>query len=162
MGRQGKDATGAEIGDFCPPAKGSIEGWLSRITEIGGVTVELDGRTLPRVRAPREECWLTLARAEGFEHPGLASVDELARFVLERDSARAVLGHARKRPGGNRRICLEASYSRWIEGRPLMEPNPKVRDISDDLGLTRPSRERSARRVARKGDELWAALGAWP
>jgi hypothetical protein len=151
---------GAEIDHFCPPAKDSIERWLALITEIGGEVVELDGRTLPRVREPSPEPWTTLARLEGFDHPGSERVDTLARFVLEREAERAVLGRAPLRPGSNRRICMEASYSRWIEAKPVVELAKE--DISDYLGLTGEGRERSVRRITRSGDALWASLGSWP
>ena len=72
MPRNRKGVTGPDNANFRPPETGSLVRWLRAITEIGGEVVELDGRTLPRVRAPSPEPWTTLARAAGFGHAGLS------------------------------------------------------------------------------------------
>jgi hypothetical protein len=151
-----QDVSGPISAHFCPPPTGSLEPWLARMTEIGSSVVELDGRRLPRVREPAREPWATRAAYAAFEVDADTPASKLAALVLEHEAAKAVVGIAPKQPGGNLRLCLEAVYMERIEGASLGA-------IGDYLGLAPQADRRNVRRIIRKkGDPLWAALGAWP
>jgi len=58
-------------------------------------------------------------------------------------------------PGSNLRLCLEAAYMDRIQKIDPME-------IATYLGITPQGDRRNLRRIIATGEELWAALGAWP
>lgn len=150
-----QDSSGPISGQFCPPPRGPIEGWLDHITAVGGSLVELDGRRLPRVREPIRKVWATRAAYAGVEVDDDTPTAKLADAVLSLETVKAVEGTAPKRPGSNLRLCLEAAYMERIEKANLAK-------IGDYLGLARQGDRRNVRRIVARGDELWAALGAWP
>jgi hypothetical protein len=151
----GQDVLGPISAQFCPPPQGEIERWLDRITAVGGVVVELDGRRLPRVCEPTREPWATRGAYEGLEVDADTPTSKLAPLVLEREAARAVVGIAPKQPGRNLRLCLEGAHMARIEAASLGE-------VGGYLGLAPQPDRRNVRRILVRGDALWATLGAWP
>lgn len=140
---------------FCPPEHGPIDGWLAPITSIGGNVVSLDGRVLPRIRDCSREPWETNARYLELDVDADTPSALLADWVIEHETRKAVLREAAGHPGRNAHLCLEAAHMRRITATDLAE-------IGAYLELAPQGDHRNTRRVIRRGDQLWASLGAWP